>query len=278
MTRTIHRLLVAGLLGALAGVLGAGQALAQQSQLAQLVAESTLTKATKSKTLRVGWAQWEPFMYVDPKTNKLTGFTVDLYENHLAPALGVKIVWVEDSWSTIMAGLQANKFDIVANANRTLKRLLVAEYAGPISRTQKALLATKQNVGKFQGWQSANNPSTKICVALGSSADTAVTASLAKAEIMRLPGDPACIAALAAGRTDLYSTDLGNLAALTKEHPEFVVLPNGAFATTELGIFVKQGDQIMLNWLNQYIREIKLDGTVDALIKKYNLQGAQLAW
>jgi ABC-type amino acid transport substrate-binding protein len=244
----------------------------------QLVASSTLTRATKAKELRVGWSAWFPFMYVDPKTEKLTGFTVDLYEQHLAKALGVKIVWVEQPWSTMMAGLQADKFDVVSNGNRSYQRLLAAEYAGPITQTGKALMTTKAKLSKYKDWQSANNSATKICVALGTSADTEVTAFLPNANILRLEGDPACIAALNGQRADVYATDIGNLVSLAKEHTEFALIPNSTFTKTELGIFVKQGDQIMLNWLNQFIRDVKLQGTIDELIAKYNLTGVEVAW
>jgi len=244
----------------------------------QLVAASTLTRATKAKELRVGWSPWFPFMYIDPKTGKLTGFTVDLYEQHLAKALGVKITWVENPWSTMMAGLQADKFDIVSNANRTFQRLLAAEYAGPITQTGKALMTTKAKAEKYKDWRAANNPDTKICVALGTSADTEVSKFLTKANIMRLEGDPACVAALIGQRADIYATDIGNLVAFAKEHPEFVVIKNSTFTKTELGIFVKQGDQLMLNWLNQFIRDVKLQGTVDELIAKYNLTGVEVVW
>ncbi|HJU22973.1 MAG TPA: transporter substrate-binding domain-containing protein [Casimicrobiaceae bacterium] len=246
--------------------------------LSQLVAASALTKATKAKELRVGWSTWFPFMYVDPKTGKLTGFSVDLYEQHLAKAMGVKIVWVEQPWSTMMAGLQSGKFDVVANGNRTFQRLLASEYAGPITVTGKALMTTKANLSKYKDWHAADNPNTKICVALGTSADTEVTKFLTHANILRLEGDPACIAAVGGQRADVYATDIGNLVSLTKEHPEFAVIPNSTFTKTELGIFVRQGDQIMLNWLNQFIRDVKLQGTIDELIKKYNLAGVDVAW
>lgn len=256
----------------------AGRAVAQGNDIiAQLVAASTLTKATKAKELRVGWGAWFPFMYRDPKTEKLAGFSVDLYDNYLAKAMGVKITWVEQPWSTMMAGLQSGRFDVVANGNRTFPRLLTAEFAGPITTTGKALMTTKAEVSKFRDWQSADNPDTKICVALGTSADTEVTKYFKKAEIMRLDGDPACIEALGGQRTDIYATDIGNLVALEKAHSEFVVIPNSAFTKTELGIFSRQGDQIMLNWLNQFIREVKIEGVVADLIKKYNLQGVEVA-
>lgn len=262
----------------LAGAGLGARAAAAEDVLAQLVAVSTLTRATKAKELRVGWGAWFPFMYRDPKSEKLTGFTVDLYENYLAKAMGVKITWVEQPWSTMMAGLQSDRFDVVANANRTFPRLLTAEYAGPITQTGKALLTTKANLARFKDWQSANNSDTKICVALGTSADTEVSKYLTKADIMRLDGDPACIEALGGQRADIYATDIGNLVALTKAHSEFVLVPNSTFTKTELGIFVKQGDQIMLNWMNQFVREAKLEGVVTDLIKKYNLDGVDVAW
>jgi hypothetical protein len=34
----------------------------------------------------------------------------------------------------------------------------------------------------------------------------------------------------------------------------------------------------MVNWLNQFMREAKLNGSVDRLIKKYDLKGVELAW
>ena len=228
---------------------------------------STLEKVTKKGELRVGWSAWFPFLYVDPKTQKLTGFTVDLYEQ-MGKALGVKIVWVEHPWSTIMAGLQADKFDIVSNAYRTPKRLVVAEYAGPMTRTGKALGSTKAKVGRYKSWHDADNPNTRLCVPLGTGADADVTKAFTKANVMRPEGDPACIQALAAGRADVYAADIGILVALTKEHADFTVVPNSVFARSELGIWIKQGDQVMLNWVNMFIRDTKLEGAMETLIKK----------
>ena len=275
---TVRRLTLAVSIAALAVAGFAGRAPAQsKNPIADLVAASTLTKATKAKELRVGWAPWFPFMYRDPKTENLTGFSVDLYDRYLGKAMGVKITWVEQPWSTMMAGLQSGQFDVVSNANRTFARLLTAEYAGPITTTGKALMTTKSELAKFKGWQSADNPDTKICVALGTSADTEVTKVFKKASIMRLDGDPACIEALGGKRADIYSTDIGNLVALQQAHSEFAVIPDSIFTKTELGIFVRQGDQVMLNWLNQFIREAKIEGTVAELIKKYNLKGVEVA-
>lgn len=238
---------------------------------------STLEKVTKRGELRVGWSDWFPFLYRDPKTQQLTGFTVDLYQ-HMAKVLNVKLVWVENPWGTMPAGLQADKFDVISNANRTSARLLVAEYVGPITSTSKALMTTKAKVGRYNKWQDADNPKTSICTGQGTATDVEMTRVFTKANLMRPEGNPACIAAVAAGRADIYADDVGNLIALMNEQPNFAVVPNSNFSKAEMGIYVRQGDQIMVNWLNWFIRDIKQQGLVDQWLQKYKIEGVEVAW
>src|SRR5690606_27519126 len=66
----------------------------------------------KRGNLRVGWAPWFPYAYKDPKTNLVAGITADLMKD-LAASMKVELRLVEDSWGTMVAGLQADKFDIL---------------------------------------------------------------------------------------------------------------------------------------------------------------------
>jgi len=245
----------------------------QADAISALVQDSALTKVTKRKELRVGWNTWYPVMYNDPKAGKLSGFTVDLFETYLGPALNAKVVWVEQPWSTMIAGLQAGRFDIVAGGNRTYQRLLTAEFAGPLMQSGKGLIGLKTKIGRFKSWHDADNPDTKVCVALGTSADTDTTKYLPKANIMRLEGDPACIQAVAAGRADLHSWDLFSMRELERQNPEFQVVPDSIFTKSEMGMYIRQGDQVMLNWVNSFIREMKVQGVLDDLVKKYRAEG-----
>jgi ABC-type amino acid transport substrate-binding protein len=88
-------------------------------------AESALDTIQRTKTLRVGWAVVHPYIFRDPKNNEITGFSIDLMRD-MAGALGdgVKLQMVEDSWATLAAGLQANKFDIVPLLAVTLPRAM----------------------------------------------------------------------------------------------------------------------------------------------------------
>src|SRR5258708_27269973 len=91
--------LFAGVL-ALAGAIGTAQA-----------QTSALDRIEKQRVMRVGWAVWHPYVFRDPKTNQVQGISYDLVQD-LGKSLGVKVEWVEDSWATLPAGLQANKFEI----------------------------------------------------------------------------------------------------------------------------------------------------------------------
>ncbi len=252
-------------------------AVALMCQAASAQQTSTLVKVTKSKVLRVGWANWKPWVYMDEKDRKVKGFAVDLY-SEMSKALGVEVKWVEDSWGTLVAALQANKIDIMALGNKSFKRLLAAEYAGPITISGKSLIIRDDSISKFNisGWKDADRPEVKIGVAIGSAADQAVTPTFKKAEIVRVQGDPQAVAALIAGRVDAYSTDLSVLLPLAKEHKGLTVLEE-PFRRAELGLYVRQGDQVFLNWVNWFIREMKIEGKVDEWLKKHNIVGAKVA-
>ena len=52
---------------------------------------SKLDTIPKTNVLKVGWAVFHPYIYRDPKTNQVTGFTIDL-ANEMAKGLGDKAI------------------------------------------------------------------------------------------------------------------------------------------------------------------------------------------
>lgn len=239
--------------------------------------ESRLNTITKKGVLRVGWANWFPYIYINPNTNKITGFTVDFYEE-MAKNLDVKLKWVEDKWATLVAGLAANKFDMICNANKSLPRLLVAEYAGPITRTSMRYLVRKAEVGvgkRFQTSKDIDKKGVRIGIAMGSTADKKLTDMIKNAEIVRLPGDPDVILGIRTKKVDVYATDEMTLILLAKEYPELTIVP-GAWSRSEMGLYVPQGDQILLNWVNWYIWEVKKNGKIQEWLDKYNITGVEI--
>jgi len=68
-----------------------------------------------SGVLRVGTeGTYAPFSYRDPTTGELAGYDVDV-ANAVADKLGVRTEFVTTPWDSIFAGLEAGRFDVVAN-------------------------------------------------------------------------------------------------------------------------------------------------------------------
>ena len=76
---------------------------------------------------------------------------------------------------------------------------------------------------------------------------------------------------LATVEADVIGADIDLIAKVAKEHSDLYVPPDGAWFVNDLGLYVNHGDQVWLNWVNWFILEWKLDGTVEMLIEKYGL-------
>ncbi len=240
-------------------------------------AEPKLNAVSKSGKLRIGWANWFPYIYIDPKTNKLTGFTVDFFEE-MAKILNVKTVWVEDKWATLNAGLAADKFDMVCNANKSLQRAMVSEFAGPITKTSMRYLVRKAEFGpgkRFVNTNDVDKKGVRIGIAMGSTSDKKLTDMLKNAELVRLPGDPDVILGIRTKKVDVYATDEMTLLLLEKEYPELTTVP-GSWSSSEMGLYVPQGDQVTLNWVNWFIWDMKESGKIQEWLNKYNITGVTI--
>jgi polar amino acid transport system substrate-binding protein len=240
-------------------------------------ADSKLNTVTKSGTMRVGWANWFPYIYMDAKINKLNGFSVDFFEE-MAKILNVKLSWVEDKWATLNAGLAANKFDIMCNGNKSLQRCMVSDFAGPITKTSMRYLVRKNEVGPGKRFATAGDvdkKGVKIGIAMGSTSDKKLTDMLKNADLVRLPGDPDVIVGIRTKRVDVYATDEMTLILLEKEYPDLTILP-GSWSSSEMGLYVAQGDQVMLNWVNWYIWDMKESGKIQEWLDKHNITGVTI--
>ena len=147
--------------------------------------ESKLSKITKAKELRAGWAAYKPFAYRD-NDGKLTGFAIEYIET-MAAALGVEVKWVEDQWATLVAGLVADKYAVTVNANRTWSRILVAEFTEPIAVTKKGLLIRTEDRDKIRTPADLRNSKLRIASTLGDAASEAMARLYPKPQKIAFP-------------------------------------------------------------------------------------------
>lgn len=76
--------------------------------------DNSLQTVLDRGTLRAGAeGNWNPFIYNDLATGDLVGYEVEIVEE-IAKRMGVKVEWsIASQWDGVIAGLQANRYDVV---------------------------------------------------------------------------------------------------------------------------------------------------------------------
>jgi polar amino acid transport system substrate-binding protein len=248
---------------AVAGFIGAAQA---QSQ------SPAMERIEKQKQLRVGWAVWHPYVYRDPKSNQVQGISYELLQD-MGKTLGVNVVWVEDNWSTLPAGIQANKFEITNLMAITPPRAEVVGFSEPVTQHGLSLLAPQAEVAKTRSWQDWDKPGIKIAVTLGANSDMFVTEKFKKAEIVRLKTVPENVLALVSGRVHAHASTIDALMTIQKEHKQMAIVP-GSFGSSEVAFALPKGDAALAQRVNQYVRDAKKTGKINQLLAKYGLDAS----
>jgi ABC-type amino acid transport substrate-binding protein len=235
-------------------------------------APSTLERVQKEHVLRVGWGTWYPYIFKDPKTNKLSGFSYDLIED-LGKSLGARVDWVEDSWATMVAGIQARKFDMTNVMAITPPRAEAIAFSEPVTKHGLSILVSKDKLGSLKSWQDLNKAGVKIGVVLGSNTDFYATKALSSAELVRQRTSPESLMALTTGKIDGYASTIDSLIPYTKEYPNLGVVP-GEFGSSEVAFPVPKGDDAMLKVVNEFVRAKKTSGGIRTLLDKYGMDAS----
>jgi polar amino acid transport system substrate-binding protein len=233
---------------------------------------SAVSRIEKEKVLRVGWAVWHPYVFRDPKTNQIQGVSYELLQD-LARAFGVSIEWVEDSWATLPAGIQAGKFEITNLMAITPPRAQVVDFSEPVTKHGLSLIAPKEEVAKTRSWEDWDRPGVKIAVTLGANSDMFVTQRFKRAEIVRLKTVPENVLALVSGRVNAHASTIDALKTIQREHPQLAIVP-GSFGFSEVAFAVPKGDVDFASRVNGFIRQAKQSGRIRALLERYGLDAS----
>ena len=233
---------------------------------------SALNDIKKNGKLRIGWAVWFPYAYKDSKTKELSGLSIDL-GNEMGKALGVEVEWVEDSWATLIAGLQAGKFDVNLPMGITLNRAVAVTYASPFIQYSEGLMVPKKDAGKYKNWRELDVKGMKITTTLGSTTDGFLTKALVNAELVRAKDGATSVAQVLTGRADAWANGYGAFKKIKQERDDLAVVPGPTMAAVPVAFVVRQGDYHRRDWINYFIRDEVKTGALDRMVEKHGLTG-----
>ena len=101
---------------------------------------------------------YKPFSIIDKTTGDFVGYDIDAAKL-LAEALGVKVVFVQTSWPTLMKDLLDDKFDIaMSGITRTYARQKQAHFSHGYFPFGKSPLIRAQDKAKFTSLEAIDQP------------------------------------------------------------------------------------------------------------------------
>jgi cystine transport system substrate-binding protein len=169
---------------------------------------SALTAVQDAGVLRVGTeGTYAPFSFHDPGTDELTGYDVDVI-TAVAEQLGVEVEFSETTWDSIFAGLEANRYDVIANqVSITDERTAKYDFSEPYT-VSTGVVVVPAGTTDITSLADVDGKTT----AQSATSNWSTVAADAGATVESVEGFTQAIALLKQGRIDLTFND--NLAVL----------------------------------------------------------------
>ena len=227
----------------------------------ELAKKSTLEKILQRGELRVGFESgYVPFEMTDTKGNFM-GFDIDMAKE-MAKAMGVKFVPVNTAWDGIIPALLSDKFDIIMSGMTiTQERNLKINFADPYIIVGQTILLNKKHEGQVKSYKDLNDSKYTVTSKLGTTGEQAVKRMIPKANYKSFETETEAFLEVLNGKADAYVYDLPNCVFLYATQGEGkVVFLDQPFTYEPLAWAINKGDPDFMNWLNNFLRQIRNDG------------------
>jgi polar amino acid transport system substrate-binding protein len=186
-------------------------------------AETTLEKIDRSATLVIGTRTGSPpFAYVN-KSNEWVGFSIDLVEKAILPALHqklnkqIKLEKKESAPQTRIPLLTSNAVDLIAETmTDTQSRRDQVDFSLTFFATGAQFLVKKGS--PIKGLQSIAGK--RVAAQQGSTNAKLIRERVPNAKLLEFPDQPAAFQALAQGQVQAYTNDGIQLAGLRAKAPK----------------------------------------------------------
>ena len=231
--------------------------------------KSTLNSIIKNNQLRVCLEPgYVPFEMRD-KHGRIIGFDVDIAKK-MAKDMGVNLKLVPTAWDGIISALITNKCDIIISGMTiTQKRNLKVAFTEPYFLVGQTLLVNKKHAG-VKSYKDLDKPGIVITTKLGTTGEIAARKLFKKATIKTFDSESAAVQEVLNNRADafIYDKPYNELFMADKGKGKLIFL-NQDLTYEPLGFAINHGDPDFLNWLNNFLRQIKHDRTYERFYNKW---------
>ncbi len=222
-------------------------------------------------TLLVGsTGDYKPMSYLNKETGKYEGFDCEVAEL-LAQSLGVKVQYVPTTWKTLSADTMSGKFDIaISGITRTFARAKDMDMSNGYLLFGKTILCRKGDAKKFTSEADLNKKSVRVMVNPGGTNEKFALSNLPDCTLLVHPQNAEIPGLIAEGKADVMITETMEARRYVRDDSRLAApLIDNPFTKNQFGILMAKGDQEWLNYVNFFMEEKEMDGTLDKLENQY---------
>ncbi|MBM9606343.1 transporter substrate-binding domain-containing protein [Desulfopila inferna] len=231
---------------------------------------ATLEEIQKRGSLRVGMEPgYMPFELTNKK-GEIIGFDADMAKR-MAKAMGVELELISTAWDGIIPALLTKKFDIIMSGmTLTQERNLSINFATPYILIGQTVLLNNKFADEVKSYEDLNDPKYTVASKLGTTGEQATKRMLPNAKYISYETEQEGVMEVVNGRVDAFIYDMPfNAIAMAEKGEGKLVHLDEPFTKEPLAWAIRKGDVDFLNWLNNFMDQIKYDGVYDKIYHKW---------
>jgi cystine transport system substrate-binding protein len=226
---------------------------------------AVLAKIEKEGKILIGTeGTYPPFTFHD-KSGELTGFDVEIAKE-VAKRLGVKAEFQETQWDAMFAGLDAKRFDMIANqVGIKPEREEKYAFSNPYITSTGVLIAHEDNT-EIKGFEDLKGKKA----AQSMTSNYATIAKENGAEIVGVEGFNQAIELIMSKRADVTINDNLSFLDFKKAKPDAKVkIVAESKDASKSGLMFRQDSETLVEAVNGALADMISDGTYDKISQKW---------
>ncbi len=252
---------------------------------AELSKDSTLEGILQRGELRIGLeVGYMPFEMIDKRSGlrqreirhgsfrrkgrqlSLMGFDIDI-GIEMAKALGVKPVFVDTLWPSIIPALNLGRFDIIfGGMSVTEARKQQVDFARPFMTVGQTVLLNAKHRDVVQSYKDLNNEKFIVVSKPGTTGEEAVKRLIPNATYETADTEIEGANRVLEGTADAFVYDFPFNAVFHALHPsDELIFLNEPFTREPIAWAIRKNDPDFMKFLNAFLAQIKADGRFDTI-------------
>jgi polar amino acid transport system substrate-binding protein len=280
------KIIVVFILWVLAMVQGDAPALAIDIELSK---DSTLEGILRRGELRIGLeVGYMPFEMIDKRSGlrqkeirhggfrrkgrqlALMGLDIDI-GIEMAKALGVKAVFVDTLWTSIIPALKLGRFDIIyGGMSVTEGRKTQVDFANPFMAVGQTVLLNAKHKGTVKSYRDLNDAKFVVVSKPGTTGEEAVQRLIPKATYETADTEIAGAMRVLKGTADAFVYDFPYNAVFNAMHPsDQLIFLDKPFTKEPIAWAIRKNDPDFLKFLNSFLEDLKKNGRYNKIYNKW---------